>query len=235
MNLCIKYAFIIVFILPFCPLLMKDRVWTVSQGKCSTLCLWSEYSAMHIVHIIGWSCQLKTTHGSGKLPAWTFSQKLGSQHQPGRKNEINSVYYSLVSPYGQIVTWERTVLLGKVVDPALYGCGFCFVGWELDSVATLVLFLLQRSWPGARPREAQAQLNPSASFQWSGWKQQVMARGMFYPVILKNCGDWVSDWLCSIGFMAWSLEKRLTSSWVWLREATSSGRASGSREHTLWL
>lgn len=143
-----------VFILAFFPLLMNDRVWTGSQGMCYTLCMWSEYSAMHIMHIIGWSCQLKTTQGPGKLPAWTSSQKLGSQYQLGRRNEINSVYYSLASPYGQMATWERSVLLGEVVDPAFSGCGFCSkLGSRLSSCFGAVL--IPEKLAGARPREAQ--------------------------------------------------------------------------------
>lgn len=87
--------------------------------------------------------------------------------------------YSLASSYGQMVTGVGSCLRWMLI---------LLPGWELDSVATLVLFLSQRSWPGARPIESQAQLNSSASFH-GVTESNRWGRGHVLSCYIKNCGE----------------------------------------------
>lgn len=149
-----------------------------------------------------------------------------------------SVYFS-PCPYGQTGYIRRACFLRRGGWPS-FGWMWILILWLLNGLGSDFgsVFI-----PTEKLARGQAQGNTSiVKLSWvynplwlygSTWSKTGI---LFCLVSLRKVEDMqFLNGLCFSGSTAGSPGKPLTSSWVWLREATSSGRASASQEPTLWL
>lgn len=154
-----------------------------------------------------------------------------------------SVYFSSC-PYGQTGYIRRACFL-KRGGWSSFGWMWILILWLLNGLGSDFgsVFITTE-------KLARGQAQGSTSIVKLGWvynplwfygstwsrKRQAKVGVLFCPVSLRKVEDMqFLNWLRFSGSTAGSPGKPPTSSWVWLRGATSSGRASASREHTLWL